>query len=62
MAIHDINLAVRYCDKFLTLKNGRLHSCGGIETLTKECLEEVYGISVKLANINGRTVAIADKG
>lgn len=60
MAIHDINLAVRYCDKFLTLKNGHLYSFGGIETLTGECLNEVYGIPVKLYTLNGQIVAIAD--
>lgn len=42
--IHDLNLAIRYCDRFLFLKDSRVFSFGGVETMTPENIEEVYGI------------------
>lgn len=43
--LHDINLASRYCDRFLLLKNGRIIGDGGREeVLRPDILENVYGI------------------
>ena len=58
MAIHDITLALRYCDKFITLRNRRIHSCGDKATITAKCIEDVYGIPVKLEILDGQPVVI----
>ncbi len=46
--IHDLNLAIRYCDRFVLLKNAKVFAYGGEETITPENLEEVYGIEVDI--------------
>ena len=44
MTMHDINLAVHYSDKFLFMKDGKVADYGGIEIITEELIEKVYGI------------------
>lgn len=47
VALHELNLAARYCDTLLALKGGRL-LCSGppAEVLTPERLVELFGVSV----------------
>ena len=43
--LHDINLALHYCDRLILMKEGRLFRCGPTgETATAETLSEVYGL------------------
>ncbi len=45
MAIHDINLALRYCDEILMLKDGHVRGHGPpTELITAEAVRDVYGI------------------
>ena len=46
IVIHDLNLALRYCDRFYFLKDHEGYSYGGVETVTPEALETVYGLSL----------------
>jgi len=46
--LHDINLALRYCDRFLMLKDGNVRASGGREIITKETIEDVYDVSIDL--------------
>lgn len=49
MAIHDLNLAVRYCDKLVLLNGGRQVSAGTPEeVLTPENLHTVFGVNARL--------------
>jgi len=42
---HDVNLAIRYCSRFLLMKGGRIQSAGTLEqVITAENLSEVFGI------------------
>ncbi len=50
VALHDINLAMRYADDFLILKNGKILSCGGFETITPENIKRAYGIQAEIVN------------
>lgn len=44
MALHDLNLAVHYCDRLLLINKGRIHTEGApTEVITTQNLEEVYG-------------------
>jgi iron complex transport system ATP-binding protein len=58
MTMHDLNLALRYSDTFIFLKNGRIHAAGGREVVTPETIEEVYGIPVIVERYNGFPVVI----
>ena len=61
MVIHDIDLALRFCNKFLTLKNGEVYSCGDIDSIDENTLKEVYGINAKIVNIEGQHKVLVEK-
>lgn len=58
IVLHDLNLALRFCDRFLFLKEGRAFCCGGPEVVTGETIESVYGIPARVAELDGRRVAV----
>lgn len=60
IVIHDLNLALRYCDKFLFINDGEIFSYGGIETVTPKCLEQVYKMPVAIHDYKGIKVVIPD--
>jgi iron complex transport system ATP-binding protein len=55
---HDLNLAIRYCDRFVFLKDSSLFSYGGLDTVTPELIEEVYGIPVDIISHQNTPVII----
>jgi len=55
MAIHDLNLASRFSDKLVMLKNGKIYAAGGPEALLNEYnIGNVYGIEAMILNALGR--------
>jgi len=43
-ALHDLNLAVQYCNRLLLINNGRIHAEGTpAEVITAQNIKEVYG-------------------
>ena len=50
IVIHDLNLAVRYCDKFLFLKDAKVYAYGGLEVMTPETIRNVYGMDAAIIN------------
>jgi iron complex transport system ATP-binding protein len=58
IAIHDLNLALRFVDRFLIIKDGSIHAGGLKEDLTPEVIEEVYGVHSILRIVEGYPVII----
>jgi len=58
MTIHDLNLAVRYSDKFVMMHDGMVHAAGGREILTPLNIKSVYHINAYIENVNGIPVVI----
>lgn len=57
IAIHDLNLAARYCDRLIVLHQGCLKAQGQpAEVLTPDLLEEVYGLRAKVLDDDGTPV------
>lgn len=56
--IHDLNLAIRYCDRFVFLKDSQVYAYGGLEVMTPENIEEVYQIHVHIIEYMGIPVII----
>ena len=48
MAIHDLNLALKYCSEFLILDKGLLVAGGGKEIFREDLIEEVYRVRIKI--------------
>jgi iron complex transport system ATP-binding protein len=58
MTMHDLNLALRYADKFLMIKEGTILAAGGPEVVTPENIETTFNIAVDVTKFKGRTVVI----
>jgi iron complex transport system ATP-binding protein len=58
VAMHDLNLAIRFADKFLLLKNGAIFAAGGLEVMTPENIESVYSVPVKIKEFEDVSVVI----
>ncbi|PMQ01175.1 MAG: iron ABC transporter ATP-binding protein [Dictyoglomus sp. NZ13-RE01] len=56
--MHDINLALRFSDKFILLKDGRVYAMGGLEVITSENIEKVFGVSNIIEKVRGKPVMI----
>ncbi|MEM2098598.1 MAG: ABC transporter ATP-binding protein [Candidatus Bathyarchaeia archaeon] len=47
IAIHDLNLASRFCDKIVAMKNGKIFAVGDANSvMTPENVSAVYGVEV----------------
>jgi iron complex transport system ATP-binding protein len=45
MVLHDLNLAIRYADTLVAVKDGRVHAMGApSEVVTSTLIEEVFGL------------------
>lgn len=61
VAVHDLNLASRYCHKLLLLREGAVYAAGGQEVLQPENIEPVYQVKIKTYENDGWTVILADR-
>lgn len=53
-ALHDLNLALRFCDRVLMLQEGRVFAVGRpTELLNEENIFALYGVRCRLARENG---------
>ncbi|MCD6510766.1 MAG: ABC transporter ATP-binding protein [Thermoprotei archaeon] len=48
MAMHDINLALRFSDKVIVISEGRIVFSGKVSELSPSIVERVYGIKVEV--------------
>jgi len=58
VAMHDLNLALRFADRFILLKDKTIFAAGGPEVITPENIESVYAVPVTIAAHNGSRVVI----
>lgn len=58
MVLHDLNLSIQFSDYFIFMKNGEIY-CKGDSTIIEPLLiKNVYDISVKIIEIDGRKFII----
>jgi iron complex transport system ATP-binding protein len=49
MVLHDLNLAARYADRLVAMREGRIVAAGKpAEVITEELLEEVFGLAARV--------------
>ncbi len=58
LAIHDLDLAAQFCDRFAFLENGTLRAVGDESVLKPSLIEEVYGVPVDVVQWAGSTRVI----
>ena len=61
VVIHDLNLALRFCDRFLLLKDGEVYRHGDHRILDSTALEEVYGVQAQIVEVNGRHMVLVEE-
>lgn len=58
IVLHDLSLALRYCDRFLFMKEGAVYKYGTASIVTKDTIEAVYGVEAAVQDINGRKIVV----
>lgn len=58
IVIHDLNLALRFCDRFLFVKDSEVYAYGGEEVMNEENIRNVYDMDVAIVNTHGVRVVI----
>ena len=61
VVIHDLNLALRFCDRFLLLKDGQVYRHGDRSILDSTALKEVYGVDARVVEIEGRHMVLVEE-
>ncbi|WP_428160378.1 ABC transporter ATP-binding protein [Desulfobacter sp.] len=58
MTMHDLNLAFRFADRFLFLKNGKVFAGGRPDHVNGDMVAAVYGVKVDILRHNGQVVIV----
>ena len=61
VVIHDLNLALRFCDRFLLMKDGQVYRYGDRRILDSEALQAVYGVDAKVVEIEKRHMVLVEE-
>ncbi len=60
VVIHDLNLALRFCNRFLFVKDGLVYDYGDQSIITQQSLRDVYGIDASIITHQGKKFAIIE--
>lgn len=60
VVIHDLNLALRFCDRFLLLKDGQVYRYGDDSILDRAAILDVYGVHAEVVDVKGRRMILVD--
>lgn len=58
VVIHDLNLALRFCDRFLLLRQGQVYAAGDSTVLTPQTLKDVYQIDGRVVEVEGQKMVL----
>lgn len=58
IVIHDLNLAMRYCDRFLFVKDSHVYAYGGYDVMNEHIISTVYGMEVVITDTHGVKVIV----
>ena len=61
VVIHDLNLALRFCDRFLLLRQGQVYANGDYSVLDPEALKHVYQVDGKVLDVEGQKMVLVEE-
>lgn len=61
VVIHDLNLALRFCNRFLLMKDGQVYRFGDHSILDSCALKEIYGVNAKILEIENRRMVLVEE-
>ena len=56
--LHDLNLALRFCDRFLLLHGGTVYDVGDRSVIMTESLRAVYGVEAQVTQAAGEPTVV----
>jgi len=59
-ALHDIDLALRFADRFVFLADGDVAAVGGADVVTADLVERVYGVQATIATVDDRQIVVPE--
>ena len=57
-SLHDLNQALQFGDKFFLMKDGVVKYTGGKEVFTEEVIEDIWGIRMRIVQVDGHPVIL----
>ena len=60
VVIHDLNLALRFCDRFLLLRDGQVYRYGDASILDRTAILDVYGVHAKVVSVKEHRMILVD--
>ena len=58
MTMHNLNMALRFADKCIFLKSGKIHAAGNTSDVSAAMIEEVYGVPVEVHHHRGHPIVV----
>jgi iron complex transport system ATP-binding protein len=58
LVMHDINLSLKFCDKFIFMKNGKIEKEGDKSVVTPELIKKIYSVEVETCEYKGDTIVV----
>ena len=58
LVMHDINLALRFCDKFIFMKDGKIEAEGDKNIINSKLIKDIYEIDVDICKYKGIDVVV----
>jgi len=58
VVMHDINLALRYAEKFIVMKDGKIYATGEKDIIKPDLIRKVYKVEALIENVRGFPVII----
>ena len=53
VVIHDLNLALKYCDRFMLIHDGQAYRYGDSSVMTAQVIRAVYGVEADIVEMDG---------
>lgn len=60
-SLHDLNEALYFGDRFFFMKEGELKYSGGKETVNEDVIRDIFGVELRVMNIDNRKIIIRGK-
>lgn len=60
VVIHDLNLALQYCDRFMLIHDGGTYRYGDSSIISEESIREVYRVNASILTIKDRRFVVVD--
>jgi iron complex transport system ATP-binding protein len=58
MSVHDLSLALRFSQRFILMKEGKVYYQGQKEIISRETLQDIFEAGLEVINYEGRTLIL----